>query len=254
MGRGMTFRRQALDAQHEGVVFVLAAAPTTPTTTPHAAPVWFPTQFPSHWPGQNDIVSWCAKIGPAESAVLILMGIVYMLWGIKIFRILVMLNAAVLGAYLGAALGEKSRDPIPCAVIGAFTAAAISFPLMKYMVAVMGGAFGAILGATIWRIMSPHNADLTWLGAIIGLICFGALSLAVFHGCVMMYTSLQGAVMLIFGILGLIFQYRDTVQIIPAQLYTRPFILPAAIFISMLIGLTYQQATPAGSAAPVAKK
>jgi hypothetical protein len=65
----------------------------------------------------------------------------------------------------------------------------------------------------------------------------------------MMYTSLQGAFMMVFGILGMIYQYSDAAKQVTEHLKIQPVLLPAAIFIPALAGLIFQQhyhATPGG--------
>jgi hypothetical protein len=68
----------------------------------------------------------------------------------------------------------------------------------------------------------------------------------------MMYMSLQGSVMLVFGLLGLIFKYPDLAPKVLAQATSRPFLLPICIFVPALVGLIYQQSAwaSAGTAPP----
>jgi hypothetical protein len=157
----------------------------------------------------------------------------------------VLLNAAVVGAYIGANFGEGDTATV-CAVIGAVAAAAIAWPTMKYAVAIMGGCFGALLGASLWRTLNL-DPELVWAGALVGLVSFGLVSFILFRGSVMMYTSLQGAFMLVFGILGLIYQYEEFAADVTKHLKVQPYWLPAAIFIPAVIGLIFQQHnTPTG--------
>ena len=82
-----------------------------------------------------------------------------------------------------------------------------------------------------------------------GLAGFGMISFIVFRGSVMMYTSLQGAFMMVFGILGLIYQYSDAAKQVTEHLKIQPVLLPASIFIPALLGLIFQQhyhAAPSG--------
>ena len=67
------------------------------------------------------------------------------------------------------------------------------------------------------------------------------LSFILFRGSVMMYTSLQGSVMLIFGVLGLVFKYQDIAPKVAENMTVKPFLLPLAIFIPAFLGLIYQQ-------------
>jgi hypothetical protein len=112
----------------------------------------------------------------------------------------------------------------------------------------MGGIYGALLGVSVWRAVGLPP-ELCWAGAAIGLVGFGLISFILFRGSIMMYTSLQGSVMLVFGLLGLIFKYPDLAPRVLAQTNTRPFLLPLCIFVPALVGLIYQQsawAAPAG--------
>ena len=65
--------------------------------------------LPGHWPVQTDLLQWCQVMGPAAATLLVMGGIVYLMFGIHIYRYLVMLNAALVGAALGAKLGERGE-------------------------------------------------------------------------------------------------------------------------------------------------
>jgi hypothetical protein len=197
-------------------------------------------QLPHHWPVQTDILTICQQMGPGLAALLLMLGIVYLLFGFNIYKALIMLNAAVLGASIGSTIGENIHAEIPMAIVGAFVAAAATWPLMKWAVAIMGGLFGALLGATLWRICALDLA-FTWAGALIGLMSLGLMAFIIFRGSIMMYTSLQGAVMLICGLLGLVYKYQDLAPHITENMVLKPFLLPMAIFIPAVIGLVYQQ-------------
>src|SRR6185312_2478918 len=159
-------------------------------------------------PAQMDLLTACQNLGPGEACILVLLGIVYLMFGYSIFKALVTLNAMAAGAYLGALLGKSSNAVAAGAMIGAMIAGAITFPLMKYAVMIMGGIFGAALGASLWR-QANLQPELAWAGALSGLIFFGMLSLVLFRGSVILYTSLQGAVMLVFGVLSLLYKYQS---------------------------------------------
>src|SRR5206468_8498702 len=125
-------------------------------------------------------------------------------------------------------------------VLGGFIAATITWPLMKWAVAITGGVAGALIGASAWHTFNL-DPQFAWAGAMIGLVLFGLLSFILFRGSVMMYMSLQGAVMLIFGALSLILKYPSIGKQLADSITSKPFILPAAIFIPATIGLIYQQ-------------
>jgi hypothetical protein len=204
---------------------------------------------PDHWPGQLDLVNWCGHMGPALAALLIVAGIVYLLWGFKIFKTLMIINAIAVGALIGAVIGDKLGAVVPVAVVGAVLGAAVTWPTMKYAVAVQGAAFGTVLGATIWHSIGL-DPKFAWSGAAIGLVTCGLLCFIIFRACVVMFTSFQGSVMLILGLLGLIMKYEDASPHVGRYLTLKPFLLPLCIFIPTVIGMMYQQATPAAPKPP----
>jgi hypothetical protein len=216
-----------------------------------ATQAWTPS-VPAQWPGQMDLLTACQRMGPGEACILVIMGVIYLMFGYSIFRGLVTLNAMAAGAYLGALMGRNSNAMAAGALIGAIVAAAITFPLMKYAVMIMGGIFGAALGASLWR-QAGLQPELAWAGALSGLIFFGMLALIIFRGSVILYTSLQGAVMLVFGILSLLYKYQSVGPEVTDIFSKRAFILPTVVLIPALVGLLYQQSMyPAKLPAPAA--
>jgi hypothetical protein len=201
------------------------------------------TPAPLTWPHQADLLTWGQNMEPGTAAILVMMGLVYLLFGYKIFKALVIINAAVLGARLGIWISDtyvpnQTEAAIALGIICAGLAAAITWPTMRYAVAVMGGLFGVLLGTTIWQLVGLDEKFI-WAGSLIGLISLGLLSFILFRGSVIMYTSLQGSFMLVFGILGLVWKYHA----IGAQMephLKQPLLLPAAIFIPAVAGWIFQ--------------
>lgn len=211
-------------------------------------PDWF--HPPTHWPAQGDLLDWCLHMNAGLAALLIALGIIYLLFGFKIFRVLMMLNAAALGAAVGFAVGQRTDLGLALMVLCGFVAAAVTWPLMKWAIAILGGLSGALLGACVWQTcgLDPHFA---WSGALTGLVLFGLLSFILFRGSVTMYMCLQGAAMLILGVLGMLCKYDQVAPKVTNTMALRPFLLPMAVIIPAIIGMLYQQA---GAPAPAPGK
>ena len=60
----------------------------------------------THFPEQADLLKFAQTMGPGMAALLIILGIVYLLFGFKIFKTLVMLNAVVVVVGLVRSIGE----------------------------------------------------------------------------------------------------------------------------------------------------
>jgi hypothetical protein len=231
------------------MIAFLAQATEQISTTPKFGFLHLPT----HWPAQGDLLQWCQQTSPGAAALLVMCGLVYLMFGWYAFKGLVTLNAAMAGGCLGAIIGDRIADAaLVGGVVGAIMAAATTWPMMKYAIAIMGGLFGALLGAAMWRSfnLEPH---LAWAGGLVGLILFGMLSFVLFKASIMMFTSLQGAVMLTFGVLSLALRYPSVAPQILQHLAVKPFLLPLAVFIPMMLGLVYQQTQQAESEKAAAK-
>lgn len=217
-----------------------------PQAVPHEWPQWL--RPPAHWPAQGDLLSWCMHMSPGLAAIMILLGVIYLMFGFKLFKALVMFNAAAVGAAIGLVIGQKTEMGLALMVLCGFVAAAVTWPLMKWAIAIMGGLAGALLGASLWQTFGL-DPTFAWSGALTGLVFFGMLSFILFRGSVTMYMSLQGAAMLIFGLLGMIFKYDQVAPRVSSTMALRPFLLPMAIIIPAIIGMLFQQGS-GGAPAP----
>ena len=189
---------------------------------------------------EADLLAQCRHTHAAVAVLLVLGGVVFLLWGFYAFKGLVLMNAALVGAWAGYLIGQRNDVALPGALVGAFLAAAVTWPLMKYAVAVMGGLIGAMIGMTLWRALGLDPAFAASGGGM-GLIFFGMLSFILFRTSVMMFTSLQGAVMLAFGLLCLVYKLKCfDHQVIDAKLQVTPLVLPMVVGLAALAGLIYQ--------------
>ncbi|MGF1635143.1 MAG: hypothetical protein ACFCVE_14925 [Phycisphaerae bacterium] len=218
------------------------AGPVNPATAPTLLDA--PTadvlrEFPQNWPGHMEVLRWAADMNPGVAALLLVAGIVYLLWGESQHKLLMSLNAAVAGAWLGAVSGSHFDAAVPAAFVFGFTFGAMTWPMMKYAVALSGGIFGFIVGMSVWRGIGLDPAFAPAGGAT-GLVFFGMLSFIVFRTSVIIFTSVQGSAMLIFGVLGLCYKSQEFAPLVTQAMTVRSFMIPLAIFIPAVVGLIYQ--------------
>jgi hypothetical protein len=228
--------------------------PTSLPTSYQAGKIIEQIHMPQHFPELGDVLSFCFKMGPGEAALFLIVGIIMLLFGVSFFKLVVMINAAIIGAGIGIFIGGKAGNEDVGAIIGGFSAALISWPLMKHAVAIMGFGLGGIVGAGLWRVFAVHHPELFWVGGVLGGITFGLLSLLLFRGCVMMYTSFQGASLAVLGLLSLVMKYQDLAPRLTQYLSAKSFVLPLAIFIPTMFGLIFQYTPSAAGANSAGKK
>ena len=76
-------------------------APTSAPTSFQAAKILDQVHLPQHFPVLADVLEFCRRMGPAEAALFVIVGIIMLLAGIHIFKGVVIANAAIVGAAIG---------------------------------------------------------------------------------------------------------------------------------------------------------
>jgi hypothetical protein len=202
-------------------------------------------------PSQQEFVQYLSDMDPLKAVLLVAVGLVYMLYGWKVFKMLVIANAAVIGIVLGAMIGRASPTtpnlPTFAAVAGGLLLAVLAWPLMKYAVSLMGALIGSLVGYGLWRYVAEAAGQITlsqyaWAGGLLGLVTLGMLAFVIFQISVMIFTSVQGTVMTVSGILALLLHYPSIRLDLQNSLSTEMHLLPLLIAVPAAIGFIFQDA------------
>ncbi len=207
-------------------------------------------------PSKLEFVNTLANMDPLQAVLILAAGLFYLLHGWKVFKILVVANAAAFGAVLGWFAG-RAMDGQNIALFGgiggALLFAVIAGPLMKYAVSVMGLLVGGFLGYNLWGYVAKVAgqsglAEYSWAGAIIGLIALGMLAFVVFQLTIMIFTSFQGALMCTSAILALLMQYGPAGMDLQQSLSDELHLLPLVVGVPTVIGFAFQYSAVAKKA------
>lgn len=175
-------------------------------------------------------------------------GVVYLLYGWRIFRVLVVISFGFIGLFLGMITADKSFSGNQAllwgGLVGMLLFAIIAVPLMKWCVSLLGAVAGGILTSGIWI---AFNLSETYLpaGFIVGFIAGGLISFIMLKISVMLFTSLGGSLIMVSGMLSLLHQYDVNVEN-PATTYANDLIfqnnwfLPLALTVTTFIGISLQ--------------
>jgi len=199
-------------------------------------------------PSQGEYVDSLMTMDVALALVLLVCGLVYLLQGWKVFKMLVIINAGILGAMVGGELGRNltvQHGAVFSAVAGSVLLAVLAWPLMKAAVSLMGGLAGAFVGYGMWSyaarlIGRPGLADYTWVGALLGLIALGLLAFIVFKAVIMVFTSLQGSVMTVSGLVAILCRLGPVREALYEPLRSNAHLLLLLIALPATIGLVFQ--------------
>lgn len=134
-------------------------------------------------------------------------GVVYLLYGWRIFKILVVISFALVGLFAGIRLGSQHNMEILGGLTGFCLMAAVSIPLMKWAVSLLGAIAGGVLTGGLWYAFELPGKYII-AGAAIGIIAGGMISFIVFKIAVMLFTSLGGSSLIVSGMLSLLHHYE----------------------------------------------
>lgn len=174
-------------------------------------------------------------------------GMVYLLYGWRIFRILVVICFGLAGLFLGMMAGQRfggTNSELWGGVLGLFALAVLSMSLIKWGVSVLGAAAGGILTGGLWYAFGLPQQYI-WAGAIIGIVAGGMMSFILLKISVMLFTSLGGSLILAISFLALLYQYQTKIMVPPTtavrdMMFEKTWFLPMVIILPTIIGMIVQ--------------
>ena len=177
-------------------------------------------------------------------------GAVYLLYGWRIFKVLVVICFGLVGMFAGIRAGAQLHSQIWGGVGGFVLLAAVSIPLMRWAVGILGAAAGGVLAAGIWYACElPGKYILA--GAAIGIVAGGMISFIVFKIAIMLFTSMGGSILVVTGMLSLLNHYeiiqKPPTDAIKNLVYNHNWFLPVLLLAPTIIGIIIQHKFIKGS-------
>ncbi len=190
----------------------------------------------------NQIVS----LSWLEAVFAISFGVVYLLYGWRVFKVLTVVASGLFGLFVGIEIGSflgSTQMQLWAGIAGLVVLAVVSVLLMRYAVSFLGGIAGAILVAGLWHSLSVSR-EYIWTGAVAGFIGGFLISFIIFKFAVMLFTSLGGSVFMVVGLLELANIYESNLepptQHIHDWVYTYNWFLPICFTLPTVIGMYLQ--------------
>lgn len=201
------------------------------------------TVLDSLW-GQVTTLSWL------QAVIAISFGVVYLLYGWRIFKAVVVICFGLVGLFAGIKIGSRFNSEILGGIIGLFLLAGASIPLMRWAVSLLGAIAGGIITGGLWYAFELPERYMP-AGALIGIIAGGMISFIVFKIAVMLFTSFGGGILIITGLLALVYRYEiiqdPPTATVRTMLYNNHWFLPALLLAPTLIGIIVQNKFVKGS-------
>lgn len=196
----------------------------------------------------QQIWSQITGLGSLEALTFISFGMVCLLYGWRVFKILVVISFALFGLWAGMFISSKIGEaggPVISVLLGIVFAIA-SIPLMKYAVSILGAISGGLITAGVWHAAALPETYI-WAGALVGIVAGGMISFIVFRMSVILFSSLAGSALIITGIMALLHIYQPTSQGLENLYFNQQWFLPTVLIIPALLGLYMQHKLVKGS-------
>lgn len=187
--------------------------------------------------GQVTALSWL------QAVIAISFGVVYLLYGWRIFKLVVVICFGLVGLFIGIDIGARFGSQILGGVAGLIVLGGLSIPLMRWAVSLLGAISGGVITSGIWYAVGLPERYLP-AGALIGIIAGGMISFIVFRVAVMLFTSFGGGILIMTGLLALVYRFEG-IQNPPTanvkdMLYHHHWFLPALLIAPTIIGIIVQ--------------
>ncbi len=202
------------------------------------------------FPSRDEYLADIAALDKLVAVALVLGGICFLMFGFKYFKLFVIANGALAGGLAGMYLGTFSKSsqnmPLLLGLAGAVLMGALAIPLLKYAVCLMGGAAGGLVGYGLARFLGhalhrPTVVDNAWVGGVVGLIVVGMLAWIAFKMAVMVFTSVQGGVMLVSGLLAFVLTSQGLRDAIEPTLRDNRVVIYVLLGLPAALGFAYQE-------------
>lgn len=177
-----------------------------------------------------------------EALTFISFGVVCLFYGWRVFKVLVVINFGLLGLVLGMSITEKIvglNNQLAGGLIGMGVLAALSVPLMRWAVCILGAAAGGIFTSGIWYACGL-NEQYIWAGGLIGVVAGGMISFIVFKAAVILFASMWGSSLIVSGALALLYNYAKTTQQVETLVFNMRWFLPTMLMIPTMVGIVAQ--------------
>lgn len=189
----------------------------------------------------EELMELLSQMSFVTAAVIVVVGVLCVLNGYRWHKWLVMALAFMFGLGLGHLLSEHVGKSAIVAVALGLLCAIVATPMLKVAVALFGGLTGAFIGANAWTALNGSPPDATWVGAAMGFIVLAMASLIVFRLVIVLFTSIGGAAMIVFGLITLLLHVEPWQQAVRDSLVANELLIPLLVSVAAVAGFVVQQ-------------
>jgi MFS family permease len=175
------------------------------------------------------------------ASMILIVGVLCVLNGYRWHKWVIMVLAFLCGLGLGQVLSAQIGKSAVIAVALGLLFAIIATPMLKVAVAIFGGLTGAFIGANTWTAIQVGPEGMQWAGALMGFILLALLSLVLFRLVIVLFTSIGGAAMVVFGAITLLMHVPAWEPAVRDSLAGNQLLLPLLLALAAVSGFVIQE-------------
>ncbi len=189
----------------------------------------------------NQLLDGLAQVPLVMGGVFVVVGVLCVLNGYRWHKWVVVVLAFLGGLVLGRLLSTHMGESRIVAVALGLLCAIIATPLLRIAVAIFGGLTGAFIGANAWTAINTAQADSHWAGAAMGFIALAMASFLLFRLVIILFTSIGGAAMVVFGGITLLLQVEAWEPAVRSTLASNQLLIPLLVGLAAVTGFVLQE-------------
>lgn len=189
-----------------------------------------------------DLPQMIDQLDVVAAGLLVPVGVLTLLYGFRVFKGVIVVYSAVLGAAGGWWLLSEGfgRSDLAWAGLlgGGVLVAVLAWPLMRGFIRVYGAVAGGLVGYAITQAVGDQRIMIVGVGA--GALIGAILAAGVFRLTVVVITSMLGSHMAVVGIIALLYHVDQVADPLRRGFQQRSYLLPLVVAAPAIVGIFYQ--------------
>ena len=189
-----------------------------------------------------ELPSRIGQVDLAVAGVLLILGIISMLYGLRVVKGVVIVYSSIIGSAVGLwAATEVFHSPDLWWVGllgGGLLMAVLAWPLANVFIGIYGAMAGGVAGYAVTHAVGDERTML--LGVALGVIVGGVLAAVIFRFMVIVMTSVLGANLAVVAVVAMLYRVERIAGPLRDNLTEQRYLLPLLTAVPALVGIVYQ--------------
>jgi hypothetical protein len=189
------------------------------------------------------------------AVIFILLGMTFLLYGFRVYRVLIPILCAIVGGFLGYTLAAYyAVNLLVGTVAGAAVLGIVGWTLYRIVCSVLGGLYGVAVVLLLWPQVWISPDPSGWIALAVAFVAGFVLVLVFFRAILIILTAISGAAAVVTGVLTLMRLWPEVGQPVISLLGDNLWVNLVLVAILAIIGVVLQFKDPQTTAARAAAR